>query len=412
VLVIVLLAVILALAIAAVLDYLQVDEIQLPDLRGMQYTEAASLLRQRELVPVSYPDNVPGAPVEAVISQTPPPGAVVRRGRTVAIGVNRPPEASRAPILLGLTAEQALRTADAVNLPLNSVEYAFSDQPAGRVIRQQPEAGERVAADGGMSVVVSRGPEQRPREMPDLMGMQVEAARRRLESLGLRGVESVAVGVTFDSPGTVTSQEPAAGEMVTGSTPVVLGYNLSARQVVPVPPVVGQNATVAGRLLKAAGLSVGELRYVEEPEAAPGSVVEVSPSGHTLRGAPVVLTVNAAQGSLDELAGEAGEEPSASQREDVERSLTELDGEGERAEQASGSGRRILVSFDPATLGVRSLLERPYDLRLVVQDKEGERTVIDRRVRAGEKVSAVVVVEGEALLQTYINGVFFQAWRP
>lgn len=419
VLAVVLLAVILALAIAALDSYLQVDEIQLMDLRGMQYSEAAAMLRERELVPVSYPENVQGAGVEAVTSQTPPPGSVVRRGRTVAIGVNRPPEASRAPVLLGLTADQALNSANAANLALESVEFAHSDQPAGRVIRQQPEPGERIGPGGGVAVVVSRGPEESTAAMPELLGMTLDRARRRLQELGVRSVESVATDVSFDSPGTVTSQQPSPGEPLSISTPVILSYSLSARSVVPVPELVGESAAAASRSLRAAGLTLGEIRYVDDPEREPGSVVEVVPAGHTLRGTPIILTVNAAAGSFDDLRAREREERAETRSDepgssrvtpgDTSRAADSSQEEGDNAETG---GRRVSVTFDPAALGVRSLMERDYDLKLVVQDEEGERVVVDRRVRAGEKVSAVVLVQGDALLQTYINGVFFQAWRP
>jgi beta-lactam-binding protein with PASTA domain len=412
VLVAVVLAVILTVAVGSVGRYLRVDEIQLPDLRGMQFSEAVSLLREKGLVPLSYPENVPGATIEAVTSQTPAAGAVVRRGRTVAIGVHRPPETARAPILLGLTSEQAIDTAAAVNLALDTVEYSFSSQPVGRVIDQRPEPGARVDPEEGLSITVSRGPEQVRVTMPDVVGMRVDRARRRLAELGFRSIESLATGVSFESPGAVSAQQPAAGERVVQTTPVSLSYDLSARQVVPVPAVTGQNASTAGRLLRAAGLTVGRVRYVEDPQLPRGAVVEAIPSGFTLRGTPVVLTVNAVAGTFDELRAGGGE----NERFDPPG----LDGgvaggprPGDRSgEELPASGRRVTVTFDPASLGVRTLLERDYDLRLVVQDDDGERTVVDRRVRAGEPVSAVVVVQGEALLQTYINGVFFQAWRP
>ena len=70
-------------------------------------------------------------------------------------------------------------------------------------------------------------------------------------------------------------------------------------------------------------------------------------------------------------------------------------------------------SFDPTHMGVRKLLEEPYQLRVVVSDERGERVVLDRRVAAGERVTTSVPVYGqEAMLQTYIDDVFFQAWRP
>lgn len=424
----VILLVILGLAVTAVQRYLRVDEIRLPDLAGMPYAEAAALLREQNLFPVSYPENVQGVPVEVVTSQTPPAGSVVRQGRNVAIGVNRPPEASRAPVLLGLLADQALNTARAVNLQLESVGYANSSQPAGRVIEQQPEPGERVGPGEGVSIVVSRGPSLPEIAMPDLVGVPVERARSQLRDLGLRSVQVIPSGVSFEAPGVVASQEPPAGSEIAVSTPVLLGYRLSAREVVPVPGVVGQSARLAERMLRAAGLQVGEVRYVEDPAIPSGTVVQASPASYTLRGSPVVLTLNAAQGSFDDLGGDDpfdfglggndfddGFGPGGVDRgERGSRAGTS----GDREEPAGNvgeipvSGRRVSVTFDPATLGVRSLLERDYDLRLVVQDDNGERTAIDRRVGAGESVSAIVVVEGDAMLQTYINDVFFQAWRP
>ena len=427
--------VILGLALSAAVRYLRVDEIRLPDLRGMPYGEAAELLRSNDLEPVSYPENVSGVAVEVVTSQTPPPGSVVRKGRNVAIGVNRPPEAARAPVLQGLLLEQALNTVRGVNLRVESTSYLHSSQPAGRVIDQLPEPGERVDAGEGLSIVVSRGPELPRVAMPDFTGVPVERAREQLAELGFRSVQAVPSGVSFDGPGLVANQEPAAGTEVTVSTPVKLGFRLSAREVVPVPGVAGQSAELAERMLRAAGLQIGHLLYVDDPAQPSGTVVSVAPETYTLRGTPVTLTLNARQGSFDELAEEDdfdsffGDEgfgddgfgrnafgndteggPADDERQ-LDRAGTD---EGDRFEEfdLEPSGRRVSVTFDPATLGVRSLLERDYDLRLVVQDDNGERTVIDRRVDAGEPVSAVVMIEGDALLQTYINDVFFQAWRP
>ena len=442
--------VILSLALSAAVRYLRVDEIRLPDLRGMPYGEAAELLRSNDLEPVSYPENVSGVAVEVVTSQTPPPGSVVRKGRNVAIGVNRPPEAARAPVLQGLLLEQALNTVRAVNLRVESTSYLHSSQPAGRVIDQVPEPGEQVDAGEGLSIVVSRGPELPRVAMPDFTGVPVERAREQLAELGFRSVQAVPSGVSFDGPGLVANQEPAAGTEVRVSTPVKLGFRLSAREVVPVPGITGQSAQLAERMLRAAGLQIGHLLYVDDPAQPSGTVVSVEPETYTLRGTPVTLTLNARQGSFDELAGEddfdsffgddgfgdggfgddgfgdegfgddgfgrngfgddTGGGPADDERQ-LDRAGTD---EGDRVEEfdLEPSGRRVSVTFDPATLGVRSLLERDYDLRLVVQDDNGERTVIDRRVDAGEPVSAVVMIEGDALLQTYINDVFFQAWRP
>ena len=64
-------------------------------------------------------------------------------------------------------------------------------------------------------------------------------------------------------------------------------------------------------------------------------------------------------------------------------------------------------------MGVKRLLESRYNLTLVVTDDLGERTLLDSEVEPGTVVSTSVLVYGDApLLQTFIDGVFFQAWRP
>lgn len=401
----------------ATLEYLRVDEVELPDVTGRTYQEAAAALRSLQLEPVAYPDNVPGARPDTVTNQTPSAGSLVRQGRNVSLGVHRPPEGSPAPVLVGLTLDQAVNTAQAVNLPVGSVEYAYSEQPQGRVIEQRPQPGVQLGSAESLTIVVSRGPEQARATVPEVTGLPIDEARRHLEEAGFRSVQERALGITYDAPGTVRTQEPAAGSEVSRGTPIVLGYQLPARDIVAVPELTGRNAELAGRLLRAAGLQVGEIVYQDDPDSPSGVVLEASPDSFTLRGAPVALTVNASQGEFDDLREQFALTPDP--LADASGPGLELDpGASDDPETVGedpaleGEGRRISITFDPASLGVRSLLERDYDLRLVVQDEAGERTAIDRRVAAGESVSAVVVVYGDAMLQTYINDIFFQAWRP
>jgi hypothetical protein len=148
--------------------------------------------------------------------------------------------------------------------------------------------------------------------------------------------------------------------------------------------------------LRSAGLAIGPVETVRRDDL-PGGVVETRPAGLTVAGAPVALVVNRAAGDVPTRGDEAlGED------------------RDERPDLVVGDGARTVpFRFDPSELGVRILTEQAYRLRLVVRDDEGERTVLDRSVPAGQEVRATVRVRGEApLLQTYVNGVFFQAWRP
>ena len=61
---------------------------------------------------------------------------------------------------------------------------------------------------------------------------------------------------------------------------------------------------------------------------------------------------------------------------------------------------------------MQSLRDQAYILTLEISDEEGERTAYDQTLSAGEAVYLDVAVYGDAILQTYVNGVLYLAWNP
>lgn len=394
---------------ASMLAYFEVEEVRLPDVTGLSLAQATEQLRQRELRVRTFPDHVLDEPPDVVTNQSPPPGAVVRRGRVVSVGVNTPSEADRVPSLVGLREADAAAKARDVNLTVHEVVYEHHERPPGTVVEQAPAAGRELASGERLRLVVSRGPEPASIEMPDVTGMRVQDARARLREAGFARVEAIANRVSMQRPGVVGEQSPEAGERVRPGTAVRIGYALEGRDVVQVPPVGGLSVWRAQLALESAGLAVGAVEFVRRPEL-PEGVVETRPSGVTVAGSPVQLVVNGEPGGANALLDRErrdGGDPRDGIGGDWQR-------DGSRgASQLEEGARAVPFRFVPDDLGVRSLMEETYELRLVVSDERGERTVLDERVDAGETVSAQVTVYGdEPLLQTYVNDVFFQAWRP
>ncbi len=406
-LILALLGLVLAFLVIAARGYIEVDEVALPNLVGLSITEATDVLAELNIQPVAYPEYIRAAVVDEVTSQTPPAGTVVRRGRTVSLGVHTPPGESRAPVLIGLTAEEALALAREQSLNLGQILYAHNDVPAGIVISQTPEAGNPVDPLEGLQVVVSRGPELPPVAIPDVRGLMLDEAEQRLRSMGFVSISRVATGTTPSRPGSVISQDPVAGTVVDRSTPVFLGYGLDSNVVVQVPALNGQFASTAQIQLRSAGLVPGSVQYVDDTSVATGAVVRTIPSAgsYTLAGTPVRLVVNGAAGSVtiggDQLPtiGENGAAPGGS-------TAPELFPEGELG------SRTVPFNFEPAAQGIDSLMEQRYDLRVVVEDERGEVTVLERNMPAGEGLSTDITVYGDALLRMYINEIFYMAWRP
>lgn len=381
-------------------DYFSVREVELPDVVGMPYTQAADTLRGAGLRVQTYVEDLPGAALHAVTAQGPEAGTVVREGRVIHVGVNNPPAETPVPTLVGMTEDAALARTSQLNMPVTSIVYQADGRDAGTVIDQTPQAGSRLGADQQLTLTVSSGPTREPVTVPDLKGMDYQQAVAKLKSLGFSEVEALPGALSFEKPGAVSGMQPTPGSKVPPSTPVAVFYALSGRNVVKVPEISGMPLWRAQLALEAAQLSIGHVSY-EQKGDAPEGVLKVEPSGYTLPGTPVTVTYNGRPG-LTSVPSTGG---------DAIGPATPLEGGGQ-SPQPSGT-RTVPFAFDPKAMGMKRLLTDGYRLKLVVQDADGERTVLDRAMKPGEAISTSVVVHGpNPLLQTYIDGVFFQAWRP
>jgi serine/threonine-protein kinase len=397
-----LLVVVGVFALISVRDYFTVREVRLPDVVGMPFPDAARVLRQAGLQPQAFVENLPGADRQSVTSQAPDAGTVVRQGRIIHVGVNNPPAQTRVPQLTGMSEDDALKRAAELNVPVTALDYRADAADLGTVIAQQPAAGGQLGVNEKLALTVSTGPARQPVTVPDLKGMDRAAAVARLKALGFTEVEALPGGVSFDKVGAVTSTLPKAGATVPPGTPVAVFYALSGRAIVEVPNVSGMPLWRAQLALEAAQLVIGHVDYVLKSDQ-PQGVVKVEPTGFTLPGTPVQLTVNGTPGANPlQTGGGAGNGGTSAGS-----------GQGLNGPSGTGGTRTVPFTFDPKTMGLKRLMDQGYQLKLVVRDSEGERTVLDRAMKAGESLVMTVQVHGGSpLLQTYIDGVFFQAWRP
>lgn len=402
-------ALLLVVGVVGALDvgrYFAVEESELPDLVGKTYTEAAATLRGLGLEPVTFVEQVVGVPIDVVTSQSPKAGSTVKQGRTVHLGVNTPPAEVSVPNLIGLQQGAALDRVTELGLPLGVIGFAPSGRPPGEVLAQEPAAGGRLGEAGHVSLTVSSGSERAVVTLPDVKGRTLEDATRELKASGFSLIENRATTISSGSAGAVVGSVPEAGSEVPASTPIVLYLAVANGSVVNVPAVTGLPLAAARRAIENAQLAVGTVTYVDDP-SRPAGVLSAKPTGYTARGTPVFLTVNGSQSTATDTGPADGR--------DVVPDLTNEPREGDIevfAPEADGS-RHIPFTFDPTNLGVKRLMEEPYQLRVLVVDERGERVVLDQALAAGQAISTTVTVYGgDAMLQTYLDDVFFQAWRP
>src|SRR5690606_13197714 len=135
------------------------------------------------------------------------------------------------------------------------------------------------------------------------------------------------------------------------------------------------------------------ITYVQDP-AQPAGVVAVQPTGFTLPGTPVLMTINGdppavPPGFDTPLGGGTPVDPGG-----LRPPAAAAGAGGDLATPPGDGSRTVPFTFDPTFMGVRRLLEEPYNLRLVITDDLGERTVLDERLQAGEIATTTVSVYG------------------
>lgn len=404
--------VVLLLALAGLIvmlgnRYLEVAEVRVPEVVGADFQAAQAALREAGLQVAPYTENVPEASIDSVTAQNPVAGTTVRQGRSVSVGVNAPPSDTRVPSLIGSAQNDIAAQLSDRGLQLGEVNYQYSNEPVGQIIGQSPQAGELLGAGSGVDITVSRGQEEREAALPNLVGLPLEEARRRLEGLGFRRIEEVPTRLGRAG---VNAQNPRPGESAQVSAPVTLYYTFSGGQVVRVPNVRGLPLERAEQALRSAGLRVVWVSEDPYDPAKPPGVSEINPSNYTLRGTPVSLRVNGSAGDFQPNANRPNQ-PNQGAQGDGARGDANAQGSNQGRNPQRSDGRTIPVNFDPAIYGT-FLRGKPYEFRLDVTDDEGERTVISRSMPADEALNDSVEVYGEAELRMFIDGQIVLAFNP
>ena len=192
-----------------------IDMKDVPNVVGKGQDEASRTLTDAGLalgaVTDAYSEDVPPG---QVISQSVAAGTSLAHDSTVDVVLSKGREPRTVPTLTGKGASAAKSSIEALGLVASPTE-AYSDTvPEGQVISQQTREGSTVYRGDSISYTVSKGPEMVT--VPDVVGLQRQEARNKLEGAGLTVQEDLILGGFFN---TVRSSDPAGGSKVKkGST--------------------------------------------------------------------------------------------------------------------------------------------------------------------------------------------------
>ncbi|MFI9200779.1 Stk1 family PASTA domain-containing Ser/Thr kinase [Streptomyces sp. NPDC053048] len=249
------------------------------------------------------------------------------------------------PAVLDMPQGKATTTLEKAGLGVKSREEFSETVERGHVMSTDPKPGDRIRNTGKVTLTVSRGPQKA--EVPNVVGMPLDQAKRKIEAQGLT-VGEVGKQFSDETPkGSVLATDPKPGVQRRPDSAVALV--VSQGKQLNVPDVTGQPVAAATSALRDAGFQVevaNEQVFSDRPQ---GAVAQQSPGKGT----------QAAEGDTVTLVVSKGKEMIA---------VPDVTGKSE------AEARRILTG---AGFGVK--VERPF---LFPKD-----SVESQSVRAGERAA-------------------------
>ncbi len=222
------------------------------------------------------------------------------------------PQQVTVPNVAGQPVQIAQQELNAAGFETTVDEVASEPEQKGRVVATEPAAGTQV--DEGSTVMLKVGTGPSEVEVPNLVGLTPEEARRALEDVGLRlSAAGPQEQVVEDDGmvGRVVSSNPPAGEQVRDGSPVTITVGVEP-ETVNVPNVVGTDVEQARGNIEGAGLTV-QVQQVDS--AAPqGQVVSQNPSGGTEVEAGSTVTLEVSRGNRIEMPDLTGQTPEQAQQ--------------------------------------------------------------------------------------------------
>jgi eukaryotic-like serine/threonine-protein kinase len=171
----------------------------------------------------------------------------------------------------------AIKAIESSDLTFENQPDAFSsDVPMNYVISQDPKPGIQIIKGSKIKIVVSKGvAESSTVKTPNIIGLNIEEARKIITEAGLKISESLNEPSSFFDPGLVISQDPLAGKEVRRNDGIKIKIS-SGKNILIIPNVTGYDYLYVVSQLESMGLHVA-IKREPDLQLMPGKVLRISP---------------------------------------------------------------------------------------------------------------------------------------
>lgn len=198
----------------------------------------------------------------------------------------------KVPSLVGKTEGEAREILEGAGLKCKvKARHESKKYDEGYVIEQNPEEGKRVKKGAEIEIVVSSGKTTEELTVPDVAGMDEEAAQKALNKEGFTKITTEAV-YSEEQQGTVIGTDPAAGTKTGKDTEIIMKVSKGSEKI-EVPNVVGRTEAEAREIITGAGLTISTVEAENNESVPNGQVIRQNPAGGKVeKGTAVSLVVS------------------------------------------------------------------------------------------------------------------------
>ncbi len=290
------------------------------------------------------------------------------------------------PSVVGKPLVEAQRQLGTLRLDWQVTEVHSATVPVGTIISQDQPPGKPVKVGRAIGVEVSVGPEMVI--VPDVQRRSLVEAQLLIDQARLRIGELREAYEEHLQGGFIISQDPQPGANVQRDRPVNLVVSKGPQRI-ELPQLVGRSLQDVRKMLQDLGVTLQEVRTIPTANQLPGIVLDQTPApGTKMRPQePVVVTVSIRPGEESKPPATAvvtaEPQPSTQSREKVTRV------------------KLVVPEGDPE-----------QQVKIVVVDEGGPRTIYQKTLAPGSRVEEVVRSQGYTIIQVFIQNHLVQEIRP
>jgi eukaryotic-like serine/threonine-protein kinase len=196
-------------------------EVTMPNLVGINVSEASKMLQSRGLV-LRVADRIySDQPINVVLRQTPTAGLLMKVSQQAHVVLSLGQRQLQIPSLEGNSLRASRVELLRQGLQIGEVSaVTMPDEPADDIVLQNPKPGTG-AATPRVDVLISQGPKETFYVMPHLVGLNEVEAQRRLDQAQMRRKVNYVSAPQWPH-GSVIDQTPMAGAKVSASATIEL----------------------------------------------------------------------------------------------------------------------------------------------------------------------------------------------